>query len=381
MQQAAAAAQLTVRVLLALLLVDDGPTQAAAGAGACQTAWETLQTDPDAEADAQVIDFLDSGKVAAGFTIAAKLNPTPGDVTTAFRYTDMGLVSQCTCKCGTAKEVVPAHSGMLVGLKKAGGGTSVMLAFLGPGAKSESSWLLGPEVPPGKLSDVEVQFTPDAGAGAKAGTIRLSVGSQTKKFPNQPTPGGFGPYHYPWRVGWMGGGGKKCRDHSVEPPSTPPPPGFTHNNGHHSPAHARAHTHTHTHQPWDASSWPSFNLDRVSVFLFGHSLARSRKSTIVDQPATSSMARLTTLPCAPETARLAPAWHRRPAGHRSPGCYSSSQLGSLAGYMSGLVWRTECVAGGWRRPILSAAGWQRPRLAGCSGPTRIGGSGWRVPRW
>ena len=245
-QAAAAAAQLTVRVLLALLLVDDGPTQAAAGAGACQTAWETLQTDPDAEADAQVIDFLDSGKVAAGFTIAAKLNPTPGDVTTAFRYTDMGLVSQCTCKCGTAKEVVPAHSGMLVGLKKAGGGTSVMLAFLGPGAKSESSWLLGPEVPPGKLSDVEVQFTPDAGAGAKAGTIRLSVGSQTKKFPNQPTPGGFGPYHYPWRVGWMGGGGKKCRDHSVEPPSTPPPPGFTHNNGHHSPAHARAHTHTHT---------------------------------------------------------------------------------------------------------------------------------------
>ena len=184
------------------------------GAGACTWEWETTQTDPDANDAAQTIDFLDSGKVAAGFTIAAKLKPTTKDVSGTERYTDMGIVSQCSCKCGTAPENPPAHSGMLVGLKTIGSGTGVMLAFLGPGATGDSSWLLGPEVPTGTLSETEVSFTPDTGAAT--GTIRLSVGSQTKTFAKQKTPGGFGPYHYPWRVGWEGGGGKRCRDHAGE---------------------------------------------------------------------------------------------------------------------------------------------------------------------
>eukprot|EP01043_Picozoa_sp_COSAG02_P007552 COSAG02_NODE_228_length_28131_cov_25.387093_2_plen_444_part_00 len=179
-------------------------------AGSCTWEWETTQTDPDANDEAQTIDFLDSGKVAAGFTIAAKFEPTRTDVSA----TDMGIVSQCSCKCGTSPENPPAHSGMLVGLKKIGSSTGLVLAFLGPGATGDSSWLLGPEVPTDTLSETEVSFTPDADAAT--GTIRLSVGSTTKTFAKQKSPGGFGPYHYPWRVGWQGGGGKKCRDHAGE---------------------------------------------------------------------------------------------------------------------------------------------------------------------
>lgn len=162
-------------------------------AEACTWEWETTQTDPDANDLAQTIDFLDSGKVAAGFTIAAKLKPTAKDVSGTERYTDMGIVSQCSCKCGTSPENPPAHSGMLVGLKKIGSGTGVNLAFLGPGDTDDSSWLHGPEVPAGTLSETEVGFTPDAGGAT--GTIRLSVGSETKTFAKQKSPGGFGPYH------------------------------------------------------------------------------------------------------------------------------------------------------------------------------------------
>ena len=166
----------------------------------------------------QDIDFLDSGKVANGFTVAAKLLPTPVDTSGSERYPDMGIVSQCSCRCGTAAEKVPAHSGMLVGLKKIGSGTGLMLAFLGPGAdpaKGDQNWLHGPEVPAGSESETEVSFKPDA-PGAKTGTITIAVNDKSKSFPSVPTPGGFGPYHYPWRVGWMGGGGNKCRDHAGE---------------------------------------------------------------------------------------------------------------------------------------------------------------------
>lgn len=200
-------------LLLAGLVCGSWPPRVLAGS--CTWEWETTQTDPDANEDAQTIGFKDSGKVAAGFTVAVKLKPTPKDVSGTARYTDMGLVSQCSCKCGTAPETPPAHSGMLLSLKKIGSGTGVMLAFLGPGATSESSWLIGPEVPPGTLSEAEMSFTPDPG-GATTGTVRLSVGSETKTFTKQAKPGGFGPYHYPWRVGWQGGGGKKCRDHAGE---------------------------------------------------------------------------------------------------------------------------------------------------------------------
>ena len=112
-----------------LLLVGLALFDAADGA-ACEAQWESTQTDPDAAKDAQKIDFLDSGKVADGFTVALKLRPDPVDTSGAARYTDMGLVSQCSCKCGTEPEKVPAHSGMLVGLKTIGAGTGVRLAFL-----------------------------------------------------------------------------------------------------------------------------------------------------------------------------------------------------------------------------------------------------------
>jgi hypothetical protein len=170
---------------------------ASAGSGhECKWQWESTQTDPDATKDAVKIDFLDSGMVAKGFTIASRFAASSSD--------NMGLVSQCSCKCGTAPEKVPAHSGMLVAIQ---GGH---LSFVG----SSKKWMAGPPVPVGQKVSSEVSFTPDAAADAQTGTLSLAVDGVSKSYTGVTTPGGFGPYHYPWRVGWSGGGGVRCRDHA-----------------------------------------------------------------------------------------------------------------------------------------------------------------------
>ena len=106
-----------------------------------------------------------ASEVAEGFTIAAKLSPSSP--------ADMGIVSQCTCNCGTAPEPKgspPAHSGMLVGIK---GGK---LSFLGPGG--EHKWLQGPAVPVGAAASTEISYLPNT--DLKTGVVTISVNGQSQ---------------------------------------------------------------------------------------------------------------------------------------------------------------------------------------------------------